>query len=1608
MPVLKCPYANCEETITNDDKEIAIALFNAHVGTHTSARQVEQKSMKSEKIARPKISQGLPEEGWNSFLIQWKLYKTSAGLSATESKLQLIYCCDQELIENVLRSDPNIIEKDETDQLSSIRKLSVVPVAMGVRRSEMLNLTQDAGELSRSFLARIQGKAATCDFSTKCLAKCCETTPSNVDFSTVIVKYVLVNGLVDAEIKREVLGWKELDSSSLPETVAFIENKEMARDAYKGDVSAVKSAYKSQSKDPKLKLKIKCESCETMVNQYVQLRSGKMVERKFCGKCWKARSNKKADIKKKDESPPADETSSMFMTGGIYSVEDDIPKTTRHKGKLHVVLSHHIFEDGRGWMQKSAESQPMLKLNLSPCEEMYSKLDIGTPSVADAQVEGLADTGAQSCLWGMKEFYKCGFKRGDLVPVKHSMVVANREQLDIKGALFLEVRAADQIANVMVYVSPDVRGFYMSRQCLKQLGVISRNFPLPGEMLSRSENAGVHSFAEGGEVIADCGCLKRTKPPKRPEVLPMECIPENIPAMKNWLVNKFASSTFNRCTHQPLPFIKAEPMRFHVDKNAKPVAHHSPAIVPLHFRDKVKEQLDADERLGVIERVPEGVPTTWLHRLVIAAKPNGEPRRTIDLSRLNKHSSRETHASTPPFQQARLIPPDTWKTVTDAWNGFHSALIAEEDRHYTSFLTEWGQYRYRVAPQGYVSSTDGYSRRYDKIIEPVKRKTKIIDDTALWDKILEEHWWRTIDYLILVGTHGIVLNADKFQFCQREVDFGGFRITENRVEPLPKYLEAIETFPTPTKIQDVRSWFGLINQVAHYNQLSKIMAPFRPLLSSKAAFYWSDELQQAFEASKKLIISAIREGVEIFDVSRPTMLRSDFSTTGIGYYLSQKHCSCPDIDPDCCSDGWKMTLAGSRFLKPAETRYAPIEGEAKGVEWSLDQTRYFTLGCDKLLVVVDHKPLCGLFNDKSLEDITNTRLLKIKEKTLKWKFTVMYRPGKKNFFADFASRNPRTEENSVDVLEASSETPASEGPVYSSSPQQGFCLSKEESQDEISLVSSVSAMFRKQLPFKAVTWELVKSVSKSDEPTQQIFSYVANGFPAYKNQLPPNLQGYWAKRDSLYNVDGVLMAGSSVVIPGPLRPAVLEVLGSAHQGVAAMKKRAADAVYWPNITSDIEDYKKNCQVCREIQPSQVHNTHFEPRIPKTPFESLVADYFDLEGHHYLVIADRLSGWSEIIQIKQGSKDTGAGALCKGLRDFFARFGVPADISTDGGPEFVARETQNFFKSWGIIHKLSSSYYPTSNGRAELAVKSAKRLLRDNVKKDGSVDTDKFVRAMLTKRNTPDSYSKLSPAEIIMGKKLNDALPYLPSEKMFTVNPNIDKRWREMWEMKENALRDRFVRNLEAEHKSDRHLKPLKVGQFVAIQNQHGTKPLRWDRTGVVVMCMDYDQYIVKVHGSNRITRRNRKFLRAYDPSEGVQLVIPSFNSDSSLNKGAGDVVSDSVQVEKPHHQVYKDIVPTDLNRHVPPVENESPIMGRNIPFVESERQPIGLEVDSQPHRAVQGNPVLPDDNSDRCPPAATNIGLRRSTRANRGESSKFKDFLTGSEYEDAVKEASKD
>ncbi len=79
---------------------------------------------------------------------------------------------------------------------------------------------------------------------------------------------------------------------------------------------------------------------------------------------------------------------------------------------------------------------------------------------------------------------------------------------------------------------------------------------------------------------------------------------------------------------------------------------------------------------------------------------------------------------------------------------------------------------------------------------------------------------------------------------------GGVEITMSEVKPCRKYLRAIDEFPIPQGITDVRAWFGLVNQVAYAFSMASVMSPFRALLKPSTPFSWNDDLQHAFDASK--------------------------------------------------------------------------------------------------------------------------------------------------------------------------------------------------------------------------------------------------------------------------------------------------------------------------------------------------------------------------------------------------------------------------------------------------------------------------------------------------------------------------------------------------------------------------------------------------------------------------------------------------------------------------------------------------------------------------------------------------------------------------------------
>ena len=114
------------------------------------------------------------------------------------------------------------------------------------------------------------------------------------------------------------------------------------------------------------------------------------------------------------------------------------------------------------------------------------------------------------------------------------------------------------------------------------------------------------------------------------------------------------------------------------------------------------------------------------------------------------------------------------------------------------------------------------------------------------------------------------------------------------------------------------------------------------------------------------------------------------------------------------------------------------------------------------------------------------------------------------------------------------------------------------------------------------------------------------------------------------------------------------------------------------------------------------------------------------------------------------RSTTSSAVINTLKSTFARHGIPEILKSDNGLQFTAGEFDEFTKSYNFLHTTSSPHYPESNGQAERTVKSVKRLLKRA--------EDPFL-ALLSYRSTPLPWCGRSPAELLMGRKIQSNLPH---------------------------------------------------------------------------------------------------------------------------------------------------------------------------------------------------------------------------------------------------------
>ena len=183
---------------------------------------------------------------------------------------------------------------------------------------------------------------------------------------------------------------------------------------------------------------------------------------------------------------------------------------------------------------------------------------------------------------------------------------------------------------------------------------------------------------------------------------------------------------------------------------------------------------------------------------------------------------------------------------------------------------------------------------------------------------------------------------------------------------------------------------------------------------------------------------------------------------------------------------------------------------------------------------------------------------------------------------------------------------------------------------------------------------------------------------------------------------------------------------------------------------------------------------------------------------------------------------------------------------------------------------------------------------NNTGQGGSLNTDKVSVALLQYHNTPLRDINKSPAQLATGRQLRDGVP--AHRQHYKVNYNWKK-----------TLREREVKLAEAHEnvisKSGAHrtLPPMSTGARVWVQNQVS---LKWDRSGTIAEDLGHRQYTVRLDGSGRLSRRNRKHLKIISELKPSATGSQDATSDTAATPDTQQVSRPKRMTKQPERLTY--------------------------------------------------------------------------------------------------------
>jgi hypothetical protein len=651
-------------------------------------------------------------------------------------------------------------------------------------------------------------------------------------------------------------------------------------------------------------------------------------------------------------------------------------------------------------------------------------------------------------------------------------------------------------------------------------------------------------------------------------------------------------------------------------------------------------------------------------------------------------------------------------TKLDVRWGYNNIRIREGDEWKAAFRTNRGSYEPLVMFFGLCNSPATFQTMMNDIFKELIDEGVVVvymDDILIFTKTREEHQKVVSRVLQILKDNNLYLKPEKCIFEVQKVEFLGLILSENQVEMDPVKVEGVRTWPIPKTVKQLQSFLGFINFYRRFIEgFSRIARSLNDLTRKDAKWVWEQKQQQAFDDLKSHVTSSPL--LVQPDVTRPFKLETDASDYATGAVLSQL----------CEDEKWRPVAFLSKSLSDTERNYPIHDKEMLSVIRALKEWRHLLEGATHPIDIYnDHRNLTYFMQAQDL----NRRQARWSLDLSRFQFTMHHRPGKSSGKPDALSRRIDHKEGVKDNTNQILLTPE----AFAVKAAGGVVLTTEDT----SFI------------------DRIRNCKHRDDA-------VTKAFKALQGTTGTLHGAEWSEEEGIVTFNGKIYVPRDAKLRHDIAHAHHNSVIAGHPGRWKTLELVSRNYWWPGISRYIASYVKGCDQCNRMKnfPSAPAGRLSPNAIPERRWQVITTDLIPglPESHGFNTIWVAVDRLSKRVHIAPTTNEVDSVGLARLFRDHVWRHhGLPDQIISDRGAQFVSSFTRELNRLLGIQTALSTAFHPQTDGQTERVNQEIEQYLRMFVNQRQDDWTEWLPLAEFAYNNRVHSSTRRTPFEIDTGQ-----------------------------------------------------------------------------------------------------------------------------------------------------------------------------------------------------------------------------------------------------------------